>query len=111
MDSMVKTKDQVEKIIKAFVKEISKDYQITQVILFGSYAQGNPKTHSDIDLAIVSPDFRGKPEMEILQYLSRKAMNTDTSLEVLAFTPEDLQSPDPRSFSYQVKNYGIPIAA
>lgn len=106
---MVKTKDQVREIIRAFVGEIARDYRITQVILFGSYARGVPKTESDIDLAVVSPDFSGKPEMEILQYLSRKAMKVDTSLEVLAFEPKDLTSPDPRSFSYQVKTYGIPI--
>ncbi len=108
---MVKTKNQIERVVKEFVKEISKDYQVTQVILFGSYAKGSPHSYSDIDIAIVSPDFRGKSEMEILQYLSRKAMKFDTSLEVLAFTPEDLLAPDPRSFSYQVKTYGIPLAA
>ena len=108
---MVKTKNQIEAVIKKFIREISKDYHITQVILFGSYAYGHPKNESDIDLAVVSPDFRGKPEMEILQYLSRKAMKIDTSLEVLAFTPEDLVSPDPRSFSYHIKTQGVPLAA
>lgn len=108
---MVKTKNEIEKTIKKFVSEISKDYRVTQVILFGSYAKGNPQPESDIDIAVVSPDFRDKPEMEILQYLSRKAMNFDTTFEVVAFVPEDLISPDPRSFSYQVKTYGIPLAA
>jgi len=108
---MVKTKNQIEKTVSEFVKEISKDFKINQVILFGSYAQGRPREESDIDIAIVSSDFQGKPEMEILQYLSRKSMQFDTSLEVVAFTPEDLASPDPRSFSYQVKTFGIPLAA
>ncbi len=108
---MVKTKNQIEKTVREFVREISKDYHVTQVILFGSYAKGHPHQNSDIDLAIISPDFRGKAEMQILQYLSRKAMKFDTALEVLAFTPEDLTSPDPRSFSYQVKTFGIPLAA
>jgi len=108
---MVKTKDQVEKAIKALVAAVSQDYRITQVILFGSYAHGAPTDRSDIDVALVSPDFSGKAEMEILQYLSRKAMKIDTSLEVVAFTPEELQSPDPRSFSYQIKAHGTPLAA
>jgi len=108
---MVKTKDQVVEIAKKFSREVSKDYRVVAVILFGSYAHGVPKPESDIDLAVVSPDFSEKPEMEILQYLSRKAMKVDTSLEVVAFSPEELKSPDPRSFSYQVKTYGLSITA
>lgn len=108
---MVKTRDQVEAIVRAYVKEVSKTYRIEQVILFGSYASGNATEFSDIDLAIVSPDFRGRPEMEILQDLSRKTMSIDTSLEVLAFTPEEFVSPDPLSFLYQVKKNGLPLAA
>ncbi|MBI5300453.1 MAG: nucleotidyltransferase domain-containing protein [Deltaproteobacteria bacterium] len=108
---MVKTKNQIKTIIKAFVKEVRKSYRVEQAILFGSYVSGKATEFSDIDLAIVSPDFRGRPEMEILMDLSRKAMKIDTSLEVLAFTPEELVSPDPLSFSYQVKKTGLPLAA
>lgn len=107
---MVKSKDQVEKTVGALIREASKEYRITQAILFGSYARGSPKDESDIDVALVSPDFAQKDEMEILQDLSRKAMKIDTSLEVVAFAPEELISPDPRSFSYQVKTSGISIA-
>lgn len=108
---MVKTKAQIKKIVREYVREVSKDYRVTQVILFGSYATGRATDASDIDLAIVSPDFKGKREMEILQYLSRKAMKVDSYLEVLAFYPEELKDPDRRSFPYQVKKYGISMAA
>lgn len=108
---MVKTKDQIKKIVREYVKEVAKDYRVEKVILFGSYATGKATEQSDIDIAIVSPDFSGKPEMEILGKLSRKTINIDTSLEVIAFTPEELNSPDPLSFSYQVKKRGIPMAA
>lgn len=108
---MVKKQDEIVRIVRAYVQKVQKYYRVEQVILFGSYATGSAREYSDIDLAIVSPDFRGKPEMEILEHLSRLAMNVDTSLEVLAFTPEDLESPDKRSFKYQVKKFGTPIAA
>lgn len=108
---MVKNRDEVEAIVRAYVKEVEKDYRVTQAILFGSYASGTATEWSDIDLAIVSPDFRGKPEMEILQHLSRKTLNVSSLLEVVAFTPEELESPDHRTFSWQVKSRGIPIAA
>lgn len=108
---MVKTKDQIEAIVKTYIREVEKLYRVEQVILFGSYATGKANEFSDIDLAVVSPDFQGKPEMEILQHLSRMTVGIDTSLEVLAFTPEELASPDPLSFSYQVKKKGLLLAA
>ena len=107
---MVKTKAEIKRIVRDLVQEVSGDYKVTGAILFGSYARGNPREESDIDVAIISPDFQGRPEMEILQYLSRKAMKIDTALEVVAFSQRDLQSADPRSFSYQVKKYGIQVA-
>lgn len=106
---MVKTKDQVLEIARNFAREVSRDYRVVDLILFGSYAKGIPRPESDIDLAVVSPDFSGQPEMDILQYLSRKAMKVDTLIEVVAFSPEELKAPDPRSFSYQVKSHGISI--
>ncbi len=108
---MVKSKDQVNAIVRAYAREVAKHYRIASIILFGSYASGNPTDMSDIDIAIVSSDFQGKPEMEVLEHLSRLAMNIDSRLEVLAFTPDEIESPDPRSFSYEVKSRGIPIAA
>lgn len=108
---MVKSRDQIERIAHAYAERLRGDYRVTQVILFGSYAQGTATEYSDIDLAVVSPDFRGRPEMEVLEDLSRRTLGIDTSLEVVAFTPEQLVSPDPRSFCYQVKAKGIPLAA
>ena len=56
------------KIIK--VKEIIKDYfklkklNLNKIVLFGSYSKGNFNLDSDIDLAIVSSDFKGKSLFE-----------------------------------------------
>lgn len=56
------------KIIKA--KEIIKDYfklkklNLNKIVLFGSYSKGNFNLDSDIDLAIVSSDFKGKSLFE-----------------------------------------------
>lgn len=108
---MAKTRKQITSIVRQYVKVVAKQYKVTKVILFGSYARGQAKAYSDIDLVIVSPDFRRKPEMKILENLSRMAAKVSSLLEVLAMTPEDLKSPDPRSFSYEVKKTGISVAA
>ena len=43
--------------INEYVKEIKKHYNITTIILFGSYAKGTYNENSDIDIAVVSEDF------------------------------------------------------
>ena len=43
--------------INEFIKEIKKHYNITSIILFGSYAKGTENENSDIDIAIISDDF------------------------------------------------------
>lgn len=48
---------EILKSINKYVSEIKKHYNISTVILFGSYAKGNDSVESDIDIAIVSEDF------------------------------------------------------
>ena len=43
--------------INEFIKEIKKHYNITTIILFGSYAKGTENEDSDIDIAVISDDF------------------------------------------------------
>ncbi len=43
--------------INKYIEEIQKHYKIDSVILFGSYASGNEREDSDIDLAIVLDNY------------------------------------------------------
>lgn len=43
--------------INKFIEEIKKQYNITAIILFGSYAKGTENEDSDIDVAVISDDF------------------------------------------------------
>ena len=48
------TKDQrMNRFIKEIVKKIKDEYKPERIILFGSYAYGNPVPDSDIDLLVV----------------------------------------------------------
>lgn len=54
---LVETTNAIEKA-KAFVRAcIAKDIPIREAILFGSYAKGEERQYSDIDLALVSDAF------------------------------------------------------
>ena len=47
----------IEDSINKFIKEIKKKYNVTAIILFGSYAKGTENEDSDIDIAIISDEF------------------------------------------------------
>ncbi|HUW66684.1 MAG TPA: nucleotidyltransferase domain-containing protein, partial [Candidatus Nanoarchaeia archaeon] len=45
--------EEARKILDDIVRRLSRDYEPEQMILFGSYAYGEPTDESDIDLLIV----------------------------------------------------------
>ncbi|MFH1564168.1 MAG: nucleotidyltransferase domain-containing protein [Nitrospirota bacterium] len=49
---MVKDKE-IRKIINQITEEIKREYQPERIILFGSYAYGEPSSNSDLDLFII----------------------------------------------------------
>jgi predicted nucleotidyltransferase len=53
------TQRDIEKKIRELYKLISDKIKIDGIYLFGSYALGKAHKYSDIDIAILSPDFEG----------------------------------------------------
>ena len=49
------TKEDILEYLKAQKKELSKKYGIKKIALFGSYARGEEKVDSDIDIAVIMP--------------------------------------------------------
>jgi len=47
----------VEKILKHFLDEVQHKYRVVGAYLYGSFAKGTSNKWSDIDVAIISPDF------------------------------------------------------
>ena len=95
---MALSEDQVAKIIRGFIAELKREIPIEEFILFGSYAKGNPKEYSDIDLAVISDWFEGRPRIENMQYLSKIAASYNSLIEALPFTEEEYRNLDKRSF-------------
>jgi predicted nucleotidyltransferase len=95
---MVLSEDEIIEIVRGFYAELKEEIPIKGFILFGSYAQGNAKEYSDIDLAVISDWFKGKPNIENMQYLSKIAAAYNSLIEALPFTEEEYTNLDKRSF-------------
>ena len=103
---MALSEDQLKKIIKGFIAELRSKIPIKEIILYGSYAQGNPQEYSDIDLAVISDWFAGKPRIENMQYLSKMAAGFNSLIEALPFTEEEYENLDRRSFLASIVQSG-----
>ena len=56
----IATKEYVEHHIYGFLNMLRQNnIHITRVVLFGSFAKGNPHAYSDIDLAVCANEFSG----------------------------------------------------
>ena len=104
---MALSKDRLDQIIDGFISRLTSEIDVEEVILFGSYAQGNPKEYSDIDLAIISDWFREKPHIESMQYLSRLAADYNSLVEALPFTLEEYKNLDKRTFLASIVKSGL----
>jgi predicted nucleotidyltransferase len=98
---MALSKDRLDGIIAGFISKLESEIPVEEVILFGSYAHGNAKEHSDIDLAIISDWFQDKKHIENMQYLSRVLPSThkDNFPILLSTKSEFLSFFDRPSFS------------
>ncbi len=95
----------LKKIINQYRKALEKRIRIEKMILFGSYARGTPRDYSDIDLAIISPDFRGG-SMEEGLFLDRIACEITPLIEAFPYTSKDLRNRQRGSFLDEIVRTG-----
>ena len=55
---MVRTRSQIKTIVNRYVTNLNaRGISVEQVVLFGSYAHQRAREGSDIDLAVIAPQF------------------------------------------------------
>lgn len=90
---MVRTRAEVVDLAKRYEELVSKAFKVDSMYLFGSYAYGKPGKYSDVDIAIVSPDFENIPEVAVLKILFKMARHIDPIIEPVALTQEEIEKP------------------
>ncbi len=99
----------VIKIASKFVKAIQeKGVRVEEVFIYGSWAKYKATKKSDIDIAIISPDF-GKDRYEESKMLRQIAWKIDTRLEPIPISKESFSKNDWIPLIYEIKKTGIPI--
>jgi predicted nucleotidyltransferase len=69
-------------------QQIAQAFKPEQIILFGSYAYGQPTDSSDVDLLVIMP-FKGQPFRQAIKILTQA--NPDFAVDLLVRTPAQIQ--------------------
>jgi len=72
--------------------------RIDQAVLFGSHARGEADRWSDVDVAVISPDFARMSHKKVMDLLVEVALTVDPSVEIRPYTPKDLKQARPTNF-------------
>lgn len=89
---MVKTEREIKTIIKRYEDELKKlGIKPDRIMLYGSYAKGNPREESDIDLIVVSEGFKDINLKERLEILGIAAGRVFEPIEALGYTEEEIK--------------------
>lgn len=98
---------EILKSINEFIKEIKKHYNVTAIILFGSYAKGTENEDSDIDIAVISDDF--EDIYECMANLMGMTWDIDARIEPHPIKKKDFEE-ESDYFIKEVINTGIKVA-
>ena len=76
--------------IETYAAEVAKEFRPLKIVLFGSYAYGNPTEDSDVDLMVILPkDDSGLRNRERAVAI-RSAIPKPFPLDLLVRDPEDI---------------------
>ncbi len=93
-------------IIKEYIKEVSKYYNIQEVYLFGSYAKGTNNEDSDIDVAVVINSEENT--FDLLVQLMMYTQDIDLRIEPHPIKLKDFEEGNP--FVKEIIDTGIKVA-
>ena len=94
----IETSTRAATLIRRTIAYLRSKVRVDQAFLFGSHARGKPDKWSDVDLAVISPDFARMSHSELMDFLVEASLTVDPQVEIRAYTPRDLSEARPTNF-------------
>ena len=105
---MVLTDRELTEQLDRFYQLVSERVRLIEYILFGSYARGTPRHWSDVDVAVISPDWDGLSRQERMTILGRWAWEAGAPwVEPVGYTPDEMTFAAANSFVGDIRDKGI----
>jgi predicted nucleotidyltransferase len=96
--------------IQRFLNHLRTQIVVERAILYGSVARGQTHADSDIDLAVLSPDFASLDRFSRLRLLLRAAWQANTDwIEPIGYTPQEFDTSPAGTFADEIKNHGVVV--
>ena len=97
---------ELEQGIQDFVHKLKKGVRVEAVILYGSHAHGTLHSGSDVDLAVISPDFEGLPLWQRQEAIARVTVHRYPGLSPLGYPSSEYHNPGRHSFLGEIIRTG-----
>ncbi len=103
--------DKIKIHVDNLINKIGQEIPVEEIILFGSYAYGNPNEDSDIDLCILS-NLNGQRKIDLIRK-ARKAIVPITSkpIDILVYDQNEFydRANVVSTLEFKIKNEGVKV--
>jgi predicted nucleotidyltransferase len=107
---MRKTRRQITALIRRYVAALeARGIPVERVLLFGSYATGQPGEGSDIDIAVISPAFDAMPLLQRDEQLGLADRDLRAPLDILGCAPSQVAHCAPGSSPAEILETGVEV--
>lgn len=100
-------KSEIREKLENYTEALKQNFKVKLVVLFGSYAKGDQKKYSDIDVAVfVEKNRKGLDYIEESAMLFKLVRNIDVRIEPTLFYAEELKNYEKASFINDILTTG-----
>lgn len=93
---------------RAFMRDVQREgIRLTDAYLYGSHAKGTAHPNSDIDMALISPDFTGW--VDDFDRIKHALAARDPRIEYVLYNPAQFRRAGP--LAHEIKKTGISLLA
>jgi predicted nucleotidyltransferase len=100
-----------ETMKKEIVDIITSSTNPSKIILFGSYAYGNPTPDSDLDLAVIMPDVQSKHKESVKLYILLRGIGLPKDIIVSSLEEFEFYKHEPGSVYKTINDKGVVLYA
>lgn len=101
--------EEIDGLILRYVQRLTEaGVRVERAVIFGSRAAGTSRPDSDVDVAIVSPDF-GRNRIDEGMMLQRAAWRVDTRLEPVPLSSDSYRDDEWLPLVHEIRSRGVVV--